>query len=88
MLTKKTVLKIFANNTTMPPPIQRALFRRRRRLRLRRARERLEEMENKGETYLTPRERLENMEEPQPQNQEFGKKRESSILRYLKSLLY
>jgi len=64
-----------------------SLLRRRRRIR-----QRLEEMENQGETYLTSRERLEDMEEPlnqEQRNQEFGTrvlKDTIKIIMYLKTL--
>jgi len=60
--------------------------------RRRRNRQRLEEMENQGETYLTSRERLEDMEEPlnqEQRNQEFGTrllKDTIKIIMYLKTL--
>ena len=53
---------------------------------------RLRDMENKGETYLTSRERLEKMEEPlnqEQRNQEFGTrllKDTIKIIMYLKTL--
>lgn len=58
-----------------------ASSRRLRRLRERRRlnRQRLEDMENKGETYLTSRERLEDMEDPDPEITAFGKKRKKII---------
>lgn len=64
-----------------------ASSRRLRRLRERRRlnRQRLEDMENKGETYLTSRERLEDMEDPDPEISSFGKKRKKIIQKAIKN---